>query len=135
MKFKVGDKVRYVTTKGSNYLKPFDKSGPNFKMGKIYTISRVGRLNYLGFNETYWGECSECFELVEDSTKFKVGDKVAIYGTDGNLKPIRLVCTITEVLTGDQEGLVYLDEKTAFSPGEYDYTVSHVKNLRRMKSK
>ena len=63
------------------------------------------------------------------SAKFKVGDRVAVYGLERNLEPIRIVSTVTDILSN---GHLYLDEATSVSPTLYDFSMAHPKQCRKL---
>lgn len=61
--------------------------------------------------------------------KFKVGDKVAIYGCDENGNAIRIVSRVTGDLGN---GIYYTDEDTSHLIGHYDLSMVHEKQCRKI---
>jgi hypothetical protein len=64
--------------------------------------------------------------------KFKAGDRVAVYGLDNNLEPVRIISTVTEVLPNGQ---LYLDEASSVAPKLYDFSMAHPKQCRKLKKR
>jgi hypothetical protein len=62
--------------------------------------------------------------------KFKAGDRIAVYGLDGNFNPVRVVTTVTDVL---DEGILYTDEDTSVKRPDYDFSIVHPKQCRKIK--
>jgi hypothetical protein len=65
-------------------------------------------------------------------SKFKVGDRIAVRGVDGNLNPIRIETTVREV---DEKGLIHTDDRDTFLAGPfgYDLTLVHPIQCRKLK--
>jgi hypothetical protein len=66
------------------------------------------------------------------NTKFKIGDKIAVYDFNRDLRRARVICTITEVLT-DGSGALYTDQNyTKESP--FDATMVVPEQCRKIKN-
>jgi hypothetical protein len=65
---------------------------------------------------------------------FQVGDRVAVYGLDGNCELVRIKTTITGFASSGQ---LYLDEKDTvrLTVPKYDFSVAHPKQCRRLVKK
>lgn len=62
---------------------------------------------------------------------FKAGDKVAVYGLNNHLEPVRVVSTVIKV----EDGMVHLDEKTSYRAPDYDFSLAHPKQCRKIRHK
>lgn len=64
--------------------------------------------------------------------KFKVGDRISVYGHDGNGNAIRKTTAVTGF---NGTGLLYVEEKDCFKPGSngFDLTMPHPKACRKLK--
>jgi hypothetical protein len=65
---------------------------------------------------------------------FQVGDRVAVYGLDGNCELVRIKTTITGL---PANGQLYLDEKDTVKTTvpRYDFSMAHPKQCRRLVKK
>jgi len=63
--------------------------------------------------------------------KFKPGDRVKVYGMDKMLNPISVYASVSEI-RGD---IIFLDDKDGMKRGEYDLTMVHVKQCRKLKKR
>jgi hypothetical protein len=71
-------------------------------------------------------------EIVETKPKklpLAPGDKVAVYGIDNNFQPIRVVSEVEHIY---DDGAIGLEHATAFKEKEYDFTIVHAKQCRRL---
>jgi len=68
-----------------------------------------------------------------NKSKFKIGDKIAVYSLNGDLVPTRVVCKVTKVVENGKA--LYTDQKGYDKLTSFDASYPVVQQCRKIKVK